>query len=65
MKYSEFRYSPISWLIYLLAGVCAMTYNVKIGVICGVVTLILWVITKMVVLNLLKKDQYKYIKNNV
>ena len=55
MKYSEFRYSPISWLICLLPGVCAMTYNVKIGVICGVVTLILWVITKIVVLNLIEK----------
>lgn len=49
MKYSEFRYSPISWLICLIAGVCAMAYSVKIGVISAVVTLILWVITKMVV----------------
>ena len=32
-----------------------MTYNMKIGIICGLVTLILWVITKMAVLNLVKK----------
>ena len=55
IKYSEFRYSPISWLICILAGVCAMAYTVKIGIICGLVTLILWVITKIVVLNLIEK----------
>lgn len=55
MKYSEFRYSPISWLICILAGVYSMAYTVKIGIICGVVTLILWGITKIMVLNLIEK----------
>ena len=55
MKYSEFRYSPISWLICILAGVYAMAYTVKVGIICGVVTLILWVTAKTVVLNLIEK----------
>ena len=55
MKYSEFRYSPISWFICLLAGICAMTYNVKIGFVSAIVTIILWVITKRVVLNVIEK----------
>ncbi|MEG0857323.1 MAG: hypothetical protein RSG52_12690 [Terrisporobacter sp.] len=55
MKYSEFRYSPISWLICILAGVYAMAYTVNIGIICVIVTLILWVITKIVVSNLIEK----------
>ena len=55
MKYSEFRYSPISWLICLLAGVCAISYNVKIGIVCAIVTLILWGITKIMILNVIKK----------
>lgn len=59
MKYSEFRYSPISWFICILAGVYAMSYTVKIGIICGVVTLILWVITKIVVSNLIYSKSNK------
>ena len=52
MKYSEFRYSPISWIFCLLAGILAMAYDVKIGTISIIVTLILWIITKTVVSNL-------------
>ena len=55
MKYSEFRYSPISWIFCIGAGVYSMSYTVKIGVLSGVVTLILWGITKIVVSNLIKK----------
>ncbi len=55
MKYSEFRYSPITWFICLLAGVYILAYTVKIGIISVVVTSILWIITKTVVSNSIKK----------
>lgn len=65
MVYSEFRYSPIYWFICLLLGIYTMSYTVKIGIIGVVVTFILWLITRVVVLNLSEKKQNKYVKRNV
>lgn len=48
MKYSEFRYSPISWVFAVGAGVIVSAYNIKIGIIMGIISIILWILEKIV-----------------
>ena len=49
MKYSEFRYSPISWFICILVGIYSAALTVQRGVIVSIVAVVLWVVTKLVV----------------
>ena len=56
MKYSEFRYSPIDWLICMLVGVLAGAITVERGIVFATAAIILWTVVKIM---LVKSDEKK------
>lgn len=56
MRYSEFRYSPISWLICILAGVLTLAFTLERGIYFAMAASVLWAIEKVI---LLKFDEKK------
>ncbi|MEW9080496.1 hypothetical protein [Terrisporobacter glycolicus] len=57
MKYSEFRYSPIDWLICMLTGVLAGAITVRRGIIFVIAAIILWIVVKVVIVKLDEKKE--------
>lgn len=56
MVYSEFRYSPITWFICMMAGVFLAAFTVERGIYFAIVSVILWGGEKVV---LAKMDEKK------
>lgn len=55
MKYSEFRYSPISWLITIMAGVVALSYTFERCIISTICSIVLWLAVKVIISKVISK----------
>lgn len=56
MAYSEFRYSPISWLISILIGVFVVAFTIERGIYFAMAAVILWAVEKIVLIILDEKN---------
>lgn len=50
MAYSEYRYSPISWLICILIGVFVAALTIERGIYFAMAAVILWAVEKVVLI---------------
>lgn len=57
MVYSEFRYSPISWLICILTGVFISGFTIDRGIYFAIAAVVLWSIEKIVLIKLDEKKR--------
>lgn len=55
MAYSEYRYSPISWLICILIGVFVVAFTIERGIYFAMAAVILWAVEKIVLIILDEK----------
>ncbi|UEL46339.1 hypothetical protein [Terrisporobacter hibernicus] len=56
MKYREFRYSPLSWLGCMLAGIIAGAITVKIATVYVIASVVLWLVVRGKLSQLDKKN---------
>ncbi|WP_343344524.1 hypothetical protein [Terrisporobacter petrolearius] len=56
MKYREYRYSPISWLGCMLAGIIAGAITVKIATVYVIASVVLWLVVRGQLSQLEKKE---------
>lgn len=57
MKYIEFRYSPIDWLICILVGIGVGGITIERIIYFAIVALILWTIEKSILLKMNEKKE--------
>lgn len=55
MKYSEFRYSPITWLITMIAGVFSASYTIERGFFFTIVSVLLWLAVRTILTKVMAK----------
>lgn len=57
MKYIEFRYSPLDWLICMMVGVFTTGITVERGLCFAIGAAVLWAVEKVILLKLDEKKE--------